>query len=111
MDDTTFDESYIYASLDTAVGLKRMVCWQFARIARTILKESGMETECLVVQRYSDALFTPCYGGGMKKESGTIQIQPCMRKQSQNFTVICRILYSSHPIIQRKVSDLGKINA
>lgn len=57
LDDTTFDESYIYASLDTAVELKRMVCWQFARTVRTILKESGMDTECLVVQRYSDGAF------------------------------------------------------
>lgn len=57
LDDTTFDESYIYASLDTAVERKRMVCWQFARTVRTILRESGMETECLVVQRYSDGAF------------------------------------------------------
>ena len=51
LDDTTFDESY------TAVERKRMVCWQFARTVRTILRESGMETECLVVQRYSDGAF------------------------------------------------------
>lgn len=57
LDDTTFDESYIYASLDTAVERKRMVCWQFARTVHTILRESGMETECLVVQRYSDGAF------------------------------------------------------
>ena len=57
LDGTIFDNNYIYTSLDTAVERKRMVCWQFARTVRAILKESGVEAECLVVQRYSDGAF------------------------------------------------------
>lgn len=57
LQDTTYDDAYIYAPLDTAVSRKRMVCWQFARTTKTLLEDAGVQVECLVVQRIADGAF------------------------------------------------------
>lgn len=54
---TTYDDTYIYAPLHTAVAKKRMVCWQFARVVKTLLEDAGVKAECLVVQRIADGAF------------------------------------------------------
>lgn len=56
-DGTVYDETYVYADLNTAIERKKMVCWHFFRIIRTILRESGVDVECMVVQRYADGAY------------------------------------------------------
>lgn len=56
-DGTVYDETYVYADLNTAIEREKMVCWHFSRIIRTILRESGVDVECMVVQRYADSAY------------------------------------------------------
>lgn len=101
-DGTVYDETYVYADLNTAIERKKMVCWHFFVSSAPFYGNLVWMWNAWLCKGMQTVLIIACCVGKTKTTHGIIRILPCTRKQNRTFIAICHTHFFRILIIRRK---------